>query len=432
MPRVGFTWGARDNLTLRGGLGLYSGGNPNVWVANAWSRDGLTQVQVREVYRNAASIFDGSLPTIAGPVGGAIPQVLFDEIAAISGSAGSDEDSVLISPSYKQPREWKYSLGATWDTGFWDISADIDFLYTRLVDSALYTDLSQMQVGTTLAGTPIYGPKPGAGENNLMLTNAADTATGSVFSVVLRKDFDWGLDLLLGYAYTDVEDVSPMTSFTAESSYTNNATNDINNPVAGRSQYSVRDRVTLRASYAREFWGDNTTRFTLMGYYGSGQPTTYVMTSEGELTVNEDFQSTPLYVPTGPDDPNVIFADGFDQSGFFSFVQANGLAPGFVSRNSVESKHNSRLDLRIDQEIPLYFDGLKARAFMKIYNFSNMLNDDWGRQHDDPFFSAGVVDIEVDDSGAFVFNTFDPSDTTDLETFASLWEIRMGLEVNFN
>ncbi len=29
MPRFGFTWGARDDLELRGGIGLYSGGNPN-------------------------------------------------------------------------------------------------------------------------------------------------------------------------------------------------------------------------------------------------------------------------------------------------------------------------------------------------------------------------------------------------------------------
>ncbi len=28
MPRFGFTWGARDDLELRGGIGLYSGGNP--------------------------------------------------------------------------------------------------------------------------------------------------------------------------------------------------------------------------------------------------------------------------------------------------------------------------------------------------------------------------------------------------------------------
>ncbi len=47
MPRVGFTWGSTDDLTLRGGVGLYSGGNPNVWISNAWSNDGLTNAQFR-------------------------------------------------------------------------------------------------------------------------------------------------------------------------------------------------------------------------------------------------------------------------------------------------------------------------------------------------------------------------------------------------
>ena len=50
MPRFGFSWGARDDLTVRGGVGIYSGGNPNVWLGNAWSRDGITQVQLQEVY----------------------------------------------------------------------------------------------------------------------------------------------------------------------------------------------------------------------------------------------------------------------------------------------------------------------------------------------------------------------------------------------
>lgn len=430
MPRIGFTWGMRDDLTLRGGAGLYSGGNPNVWVANAWSRDGITQVQVSQTYAHNSSIFDGTIETIDGPVGGAIPQVLYDRVAAVSGDEGSDSDNVLISPDYKQPREWKYALGATWDTGLWGITADLDYMYTVLEKSALYVDVSQEVVGTTLAGAPIYGLiEPGV-ENNLMLTNAKAKGKGNVISVVLRKDFDWGLDLLLGYAYTDVEDVSPMTSFTAESSYYNLASNDINNPRAGTSNYEVRDRVTLRASFAREFWGDNTTRITLMGYYSTGQPSSYTMTSDGELTY-DFYGGSLLYVPDGPGDSNVIFDEDFDQAAFFNFVNNRGLKPGFVNRNSIRSKQNARLDLRIDQEIPLFFDDLKARAFLKIYNFTNMLNKDWGRAYDAAFDSAGVVDVSLDESGAYIFNEFNPTAVTDLQTFSSLWEVRLGLDVNF-
>ena len=52
MPRAGFTWGVRDDLTLRGGVGLYSGGNPNVWLSNAWSNDGISILMVTRPSRS--------------------------------------------------------------------------------------------------------------------------------------------------------------------------------------------------------------------------------------------------------------------------------------------------------------------------------------------------------------------------------------------
>ena len=434
MPRLGFTWGYRDDLTLRGGVGLYSGGNPNVWLGNAWSRDGITNVQVREDYFHGSSIFGGGIPTIAGPVGGAIPQVLFDEVAAVSGDEGSFFFNNLIDPNYEAPQEWKLALGGTWDMPWWGVMADIDLMYTRLEKGAIYIDLSQEHLpgNDTLAGAPIYTAVPGAGEGNLMLTNAKADGAGTVFSAVFKKDFDWGLELMLGYARTDVEDAGPMASFTGESSYNNVATNDINYPRAATGNYNVKSRVTMRASFARDFWADNTTRFTLMGYYSTGQPGTYTMVSDDELQVG--FSSRHLlYVPDGASDPNVIFDPEFDQTAFFDWVNKQGLKGGkFVGRNSQTSKVNNRVDLRVDQEFPLGMDNLKARAFLKIYNFTNMLNSDWGRAYDAAFSSQGVVDVSLDASGAYVFEDFSPGGISDLQTFSSLWEMRLGIEVNFN
>ncbi len=435
MPRVGFTWGYREDLTLRGGLGLYSGGNPNVWLGNAWSRDGITQVQERETYDHALSIFDGGIPTVAGaPLGGAVPQELVDRVGAVSGDAGSFFFNNLIDPNYEAPQEWKLAMGGTWDMPWGGITADIDLLLTQLEKGSIYVDMSQEHIAgnDTLAGAPIYTAIAGAGEGNLMLTNANADGKGTIFSVVFQKDFDWGLDLMLGYARTDVEDASPMTSFTGESSFENLATNDINNPRAATGNYSVDSRVTVRASFAREFWGDNTTRFTMSGYYSSGQRSTYTMFSEDSLQVGESFRHL-LYVPDGASDPNVIFDAGFDQAAFFNFAAKEGLKGGtFVGRNSQTSKANSRVDLRIDQEIPLGMDGLKARAYVKIYNFTNMLNSDWGRVYDAEFFSQDVVDVSLDPSGAYIFEAFNPKGLSDLQTFSSVWEMRLGLEVNFN
>jgi outer membrane receptor for ferrienterochelin and colicin len=437
MPRVGFNWGVTDDLTLRGGVGLFSGGNPNVWLSNAWSRDGVTNVQVRGNYFGSAQVIDPNapdyLPLIPGTPGGQIPQELFDDVAAAGPENGSTFFNNLIDPNYEQPREWKYALGGTWEMPWGGISADFDYMYTELKKGAIYRDVSQEIVGQTIVGAPIYQAVPGRGEGNLMLTNTGRTSRAHVVSAVFQKSWDWGLDALLGYAWTDATDVSPMTSFTASSSFDNLATNDINFPGPGPSNYVVRNRVTLRLSYAQELFGDNLTRFTLMGYYNEGQPNTYTMDSDDVLQTGRSRRHL-LYVPDGPNDPNVVYTSNFPVTEFLDWARKRDLKGGqFVSRNSVDSHSSSRIDLRVDQEIPLGMPELKARAFVKIYNFTNLLNDDWGWQYDSNFFSRDVVDVDgLTATGQYIYDDFSPQQISDLQTFRSLWEIRLGLDINFN
>jgi hypothetical protein len=445
MPRIGFSWGQSETLTLRGGIGLFSGGNPNVWLSNAWSRDGVTNVQPNIRYQNRddcltpetcrPSWLDGTLAVNPGTPGGQIPTELFDIVANTGVDSGSTFFNNLIDPNYEQPREWKFSLGSTWEMPWGGISADIDYMYTVLQDGVIIRDVSQEEVGTTILGEPIYGAIAGAGQGNLMLTNTNVDGRAHVFSVVLNKSWDWGMDLMLGYAWTDAEDVSPMTSFTADTSFNNLATNNINFPGSAPSNYNVRNRLTLRASFAREFWGDNQTRFTLMGYYGEGQPGSYTMQQEDVLAVDETFRHL-LYIPDGPNDPNVVYGPGMDQAdqaAFLDWANKKGFKGGsFVPRNSNRSASSSRVDLRVDQEFPLFFDDLKGRVFLKIYNFTNMLNDDWGRQYDSSFFSRNVVDVtSLTPTGQYEYDNFEAGGISDLQTFSSLWEMRLGVEVNF-
>ena len=106
MPCLGFTWEANYNLTVRGGVGLYSGGNPNVWVTNAWSNDGISNVQLQ--YRNfsgAESVFTDVALSGAGRPGYDVPQSLFDQVAATTAANAANEGLVIIDPNYKQPRQ---------------------------------------------------------------------------------------------------------------------------------------------------------------------------------------------------------------------------------------------------------------------------------------------------------------------------------------
>ncbi len=429
MPRLGFTWEGIDDLSVRGGLGLYSGGNPNVWISNAWSNDGLTNVQLQlPNFDGADSVLDGSILLNGNQPGRSVPQSLFDQVAATTSANASTRGVVLLDPGYKQPGEWKLALGATYGLPWYEIQLDVDLLHSKSVDSAYYVDLSQTVVGTTILGQPVYDFTNG--QDNYMLTNSSRDSTSNTFSLVLNKDFDFGLDLMVGYAYTDAEDLSPMTSSVAGSNFDNVATSDVNNLTPATSNYVVPHRFTLRASYATELLEGYQSRVTVYGYASEGQPQSYVMGS-GDLEGDGFFGRHLLYVPTGPTDPNVVFDPGFDSAAFFAFTGREGLGAGFQARNENHAKWSYRMDLRVDQELPTFIGDIKGKMFLKIYNLSNLLNDDWGQANDAEFFSVQVVESSLDAQGRYVFEEFNGGSINDLNENQSLWEARLGIEFTF-
>ena len=428
MPRLGFTWEARPNLTVRGGLGLYSGGNPNVWISNAWSNDGLSNVQLRDRNNSNLSILNGGYALSGqGRPGYDVPQAMKDQVAATTAANASNSFLVLIDPDYEQPSEWKLALGATYELPN-GIVLDADYLYSRMNDPAYYVDVAQDITGHTSAGQPIYSNV--RGQSNMMLTNSGEKPESHSLSLVARDTYDWGLDWLAGYAFTDAEDVSPMTSAVASSNFNNLALYDLNDPDAATSNYVSPHRFTARLSYGREFIPGYETRATVQWFRRKGQPQTYVMSSNGLEGSNSSNRRHLLYVP-GPNDTNVVVGPNFDVAAFSAFINNEGLSQGFVDRNDVFSKWSSRMDVRFDQELPMFFGDNRARIYLKIYNFMNLLNDEWGHQYDAEFFSPDVVSSTVNAQGKYVYNQFTARSVNDLREVESLWEMRMGIQFEF-
>ncbi|MEQ8409616.1 MAG: carboxypeptidase-like regulatory domain-containing protein [Gammaproteobacteria bacterium] len=428
MPRLGFTWEAAYNLTVRGGVGLYGGGNPNVWLTNAWSNDGISNVQLQ--FRNfdsSQSIFSDVPLSGAGRPGYDVPQTLVDQVAATSAANASTEALSLIDPNYEQPAEWKYALGATYtfDSG---MTVDADVLYSKQQDAVYYEDISQEVVGRTAAGQPIFDYT--RGEDNFMLTNSTTEGEGLSLSLVAKQSYDFGLDWMLGYAYTENTDVSPMNSSVAGSNFSGLSAYTLLDPTAATSDYVTPKRFVGSVTYGHDFIPGHETRFTAQFIRKQGQPQSYVMSSS-DLEGDGFFGRHLLYIPTA-NDPNVVAGPNFDTAAFASFIEENGYAAfagGFVPRNESFSSWSSRMDFRIDQDLPFF--GGNALAYLKIYNVLNLLDDSWGVQYDNEFFAQVAVDMSLDDQGRYVYEQFNNRTITDLREQATLYQIRMGLQIDF-
>jgi hypothetical protein len=238
----------------------------------------------------------------------------------------------------------------------------------------------------------------------------------------------------LGYAFTDAEDISPMTSSVAESNFDNVATNDSYNLMPATSNYEVPHRFTLRASYGHNFFGDYETRISLFGYSKEGQPQSFVM-RKNNFEPDAWYGRHLLYVPTGVSDPNVVFSSGFDTEAFFAWVDRKGLKPGMQKRNAQNAKWSTRFDMYFSQELPTFIGDTRAKFYVKIYNLGNLLNDEWGIVNDAEFYSVAAVAArwidEGPDYGKYQFNTFYGGDVTNVYENRSLWDVRLGLEFIF-
>ncbi|WP_346839999.1 TonB-dependent receptor [Microbulbifer sp. SAOS-129_SWC] len=426
-PRLGFNWNVDDNLEVHGGAGLYSGGNPNVWISNSYSNNGVTQLEVQDT--SGDSLFNMDWTGSGRPIYD-IPQPMYDAVANAESGAGGVN---LLDPDFEIPSVWKFALGGSYqfDSGY---LASADLLYSKKRDAAIVRDISRVQVDTAIDGRPIYGSVNGRSQD-FMLTNVrGDSGSATVVSLGLSKSFDFGLDAALGYAYTDAEDVNPMTSSVAYSNYTNLATADAEDPGSATSNYVIPHRFTLKLQYGKEFIAGYETRFTLFGSANEGRPYSYTFDNGFMYGDSAGWVSRYLlYVPTGADDPNVVFADGFDTDAFFAWANAEDLdRGGIVKRNSLNSDWWTKFDFRIDQELPGFRRDDRASAYFVVKNVGNLLNDDWGVLYETGFprYQA-AVSAGMDDQGRYVFEEFlDPSGQSRVSR-PSFWEARLGLRYQF-
>ena len=390
MPRLGFTYELSDSMTLSGGIGLFSGGNPNVWYSNVFSNTNTTAVQTQirgvNLFEQTYELCEPSAP-VCGP-GYGVPS---QQVAQVAAGDGSNFEVVYLDPDFEAPSEWKYALGLTWETDSgYLITADAQI--TRGKDTAIYKHGDLERTGTNDFGNgyPTYDSVRMA---SFVLTNSGVGNESESVAVSVFKDFENGLDVRLGYAWVDAKDVNPMTSSVAFSNYVNRAFYDPEEEVLAPSNYNIEHRITGVLNYNVNLFGEYNTRFSLFAQSSSGVP--YSVTLGGaDGTIN---------------------AYGFTP--YLDFLEHVLVEPG--TRNNREGSSWTKADLRISQELPGINGEHSARAFIVVDNVTNLLNDEWGVMRK-PNFPYGVTQEDIDAGRA-----------ESRIGGASLWEIRIGAEYRF-
>ena len=447
-PRFGFTYTVNEDLELRGGLGLYSGGNPNVWISNAYSNDGVTNIEAREGditgwTSGVTSIFDVPLTGEGRPIFD-IPQDMFDEVANTSITDG-DGNTNATSPDFEIPSEWKYALGFTYIApGDYLINADV--IYTDRKDSAIVRDALLVDSGETrFDGRTIYTAlDPSRRTGSDFILDNVDGGDGSsvVLSVGVSKEWDNGFDMAASYAYVDAEDANPMTSSVAFSNYTNFATSDPNNPAAATSDYAVGNRFNFSIGYTAEFFDGYATRFNLFATANEGKPFSYVYSNNDAFGWDAGDARQLIYIPE-LNDANVVFVDQVNDEGkviqsaevaeaeFNRWVDDHGFERGeILERNSQTADWWFKADLRISQELPGFYEGHSANAFFIIENVTNLINDQWGVFRQGTFGGDEVLAADINDAGQYEYSAFSRPEQS-VSRAPSLWEIRVGVNYRF-
>jgi hypothetical protein len=426
-PRFGFnyTFDSERPTQLRGGVGLFQGASPMVWLGNAYTTTGLNYSQVDTYY-------------------------------ATGEEATPRENVNFVSDDFEQPSVWKANLAFDHELPWYGIVASAELLATKVKTALYYQRLDigdptyQGQDGRNLYWGTYYGSTSTARANrgstygDVLLLDTTDKGRSSQFTASLSKPFSevssWSWSL--GYTYTDAEEVSALTSSTATSGWNNNYVFQANDDALSTSRYEIKDRISATLNWKHKFFGDYQTSIGLFYEGRSGRPYSWVYSND----MNGDSRSYNdlFYVPSGPGD--VIFSGGSEmEQRFFDWLANNPelqrYAGQVAPQNSGRASWVNTFDVRISQELPGFFKGHKSEIWLDIINVGNLLNDDWGHIYDYGFYAdQGVARfVGVDEAtGKYIYNFTTPTsasyanaDGDGFNTGVSQWSLQLGFRYKF-
>jgi hypothetical protein len=462
-PRVGFNYDVNQDgkFQVRGGVGIFTGRIPFVWISNQYTNSGATLATLD--VRGRAS---GSTPATSVPIyndGNRILEYYWAdqlnvEVDDPAVKAKIEEELQKIptsevnamSPDFKLPQMFRTNIAVDFKLPY-GLVGTVEGIVTKTINEINYENIN-LTYPTEKVGGDGRPRHTAALANskfqNVLLINNTNKGYQYSLSGSVQKAWDAGFFASLAYNYGQSRDVNSGTHTTALSGWEFNPTPGYSNDQ--RLSYSVwdlRHRVVGNVSYRKEWLGFMAT--TLSVYYNgqSGEPFSYMV--NGDLNGDGAFGNDLAYIPRHKNEILLVPASATDTrtpdeiwSQLNAFIMRddylNSHRGEYATRNAPRTPWESRFDVRFMQE---FFKKVGDRTHtiqltVDIENFANLIDQDFGRDYFVQFNTYNLLKLEgfegASNTGRPVYS-FDNSNPRPWQTsnLTSVWRMQFGVRYIF-
>ena len=432
-PRIGLRWRiaetAEAKTLLRGGVGIFSGRIPFVWISNCFSNTGMTQRGY----------------TLDGSKGQYVPK--FGEEP--SGTVGVSSNPMInvVAKDFRYPQIMRATLALEQEYRGWHFM--VEGIFSKSINDLLITNLTAQNKGgkfyavnSALANdentTTLYDTSLAKEYSSIYLLSNTSKGYGYSVSASVAKSFRFGLDLYAAYTFSHSYSVMDGISAQALNTWGRNSTADSNAPKLSYSLFDVPHKVTASLSYSKRYAKVLGTTISLLyqGYSGMR----YSLTYAGKVDANNDssYGNTTIYVPTAEELQSMEFVSEEQRTAFAEYIEATpALARSrgkFLARNALQTPFEHHLDLHIAQDI--YFSATSSRKVqisLDVINFGSLLSKNWGASYYtskyriSPLHIDSVTDVDGNRTPKYSFVGGEVSQNDLL----SRWRMQVGVRVVF-
>ena len=439
-PRIGFNWdvNGEKSTQIRGGLGIFTSRVPLVWPGGAYNNNGLTAGSVYLRGADAPNFNPDPATQFADPLPG-------------SGTVGGDIN--LFAKDFKLPQVFKTNIAIDQKLplGF---TLSADFIWNDNITAITYENANLPGASFMTTGA---GSRPNYGFGRIDNTYggvylASNTGEGSSYNVSGTLSNNFISDKIdvrtsVTYSYGESDGLLDGTSSQNSSQWRYLETvNGSNRPELSVSDFSPGSRVIANSTFEYK-WSETTKTRIGLFYEGSqGAPLSYIYDGSGLLS-DTGKDAALIYVPSSQIEANLIDSGSLTAAeqwtALDAYIEGNEYLSSrrgkFAERNADRSDWNDIVDLKFAQEFGVKFGNTvhKLEFTADIFNFTNLLNKEWGVRTYAGSNQVALIDFEgFAADGTTPEFTFNPAsgETNQIDDSgfqSSRWQMQIGLRYSF-